>query len=57
MNKMEKMSEYSKIVVEYLGKGKAVKDCNESQADILMLILSDLRDWGAENDLDIARKV
>lgn len=57
MNKMEKMSEYTKVVVEYLGKGKAVKDCNESQADILMLILSDLRDWGAENDLDIARKV
>lgn len=57
MNKMEKMSDYTKIVVEYLGKGRAVKDCDESQTDMLLLILDELRDWGKENDLNIEPKV
>ena len=57
MHKAERTPEYTKIVTEYLGKGRAVKDCNESQTDILMLILSDLRDWGAANSVDIERKV
>lgn len=57
MHKTEKTADYTKIVTEYLGKGKAVKDCDESQTDILMLILSDLRDWGAVNSVEVERKV
>lgn len=57
MHKAEKTSEYNKIVTEYLGKGRAVKDCDESQTDMLLLILDELRDWGKENGVDIERKV
>lgn len=47
----EKTYDYKKIVAEYLGKGKNVKDCDESQTDMLLLILDDLKDYCAENDI------
>lgn len=47
----EKTNDYKKIVAEYLGKGKNVKDCDESQTDMLLLILDDLKDYCAENDI------
>ncbi len=47
----EKTHDYKKIVAEYLGKGKNVKDCDESQTDMLLLILDDLKDYCAENDI------
>ena len=53
MNAAGKMSEYSKITAEYLGKGRNVKDCNESQIDMLLLILDDLKDYCSENDITI----
>ena len=40
----ERTDEYNKIVAEYLGKNRGVKDCDESQIDMLVLILDDLRD-------------
>lgn len=47
----EKTNDYKKIVAEYLGKGKNVKDCDESQTDMLLLILDDLKDYCAENEI------
>lgn len=47
----EKTNDYKKIVAEYLGKGKNVKDCDESQMDMLLLILDDLKDYCAENEI------
>lgn len=49
----DKMDEYNKIVTEYLGKGRNVKDCDESQVDILVLILDDLKDYVAENNIEV----
>ena len=51
MYNAEKTSDYKKIVAEYLGKGKNVKDCDESQTDMLMLILDDVKDYCAENEI------
>ena len=47
----EKTNDYKKIVAEYLGKGKNVKDCDESQTDMLLLILDDLKDYCVENEI------
>ena len=47
----EKTNDYKKIVAEYLGEGKNVKDCDESQTDMLLLILDDLKDYCAENEI------
>lgn len=47
----EKTNDYKKIVAEYLGKGKNVKDCDELQTDMLLLILDDLKDYCAENEI------
>lgn len=47
------MSDYKKIVEEYLGKGKLVKEATESQAEHLDLILEDLRAYIQDNDIDI----
>ena len=49
----EKMNLYTKVVEQYLGKGKQVRECDESQVDILVLILDDLRDVIKENNLEI----
>lgn len=53
LNSVDKMDEYNKIVTEYLGKGRNVKDCDESQVDILVLILDDLKDYVAENNIEV----
>lgn len=51
LHNAEKMAQYNKIVAEYLGKGKNVKDCTEEQIDIMLLILDDLKDYIAENKI------
>lgn len=51
LHNAEKMTQYNKIVAEYLGKGKNVKDCTEDQIDIMLLILDDLKDYIAENNI------
>lgn len=43
LNANKKIASYTKIVTEYLGKGRNVMDCDESQIEILRLILIDLR--------------
>ena len=53
MNANDIMNDYSKIVAEYLGKGRNVKDCDESQTDMLVLILDDLKDYFEEHNLSI----
>lgn len=47
-NMEEKMSEYIKITEKHLGKGRKVQDCTESQLDMLLLILDDLKDKAIE---------
>ena len=47
----EKTNDYKKVIAEYLGKGKNVRDCDESQTDMLLLILDDLKDYCAENEI------
>lgn len=45
--------EYKKIVENYLGKNRLVKDCEESQADMLALILEDLEAYVKENNITV----
>ena len=45
------MTTYNKIVAEYLGKGRKVMDCDESQTDMLVLILDDLKAYIDNNDM------
>ena len=53
LNNLYLMNDYTKIVNEYLGKGRSVKDCDESQSDMLALILEDLRDYVKENNIEV----
>lgn len=53
MNANDLMNDYGKIVAEYLGKGRNVMDCDDSQTDMLILIRDDLRDYFAEHDLSL----
>ena len=53
LNNLDLMNDYTKIVNEYLGKGRSVKDCDESQSDMLALILEDLRDYVKENNIEV----
>lgn len=53
MRKLNADKDYTRIVEEYLGKGKKVMDCNESQTDMLVLILDDLKDWAEEHQKEI----
>lgn len=53
LNGLDLMNDYTKIVNEYLGKGRSVKDCDESQSDMLALILEDLRDYVKENNIEV----
>ena len=53
LNSLDLMNDYTKIVNEYLGKGRSVKDCDESQSDMLALILEDLRDYVKENNIEV----
>lgn len=46
-------SDYRKIVENYLGKGRGVKDCDESQVEHLGLILEDLEAYVKDNNLTI----
>lgn len=48
-----KMSDYTKITDKHLGKGKKVQDCTESQFDMLLLILDDLRDKVKELKIEL----
>lgn len=45
------MDAYRAITERYLGKGKLVKECNESQADMLDLIYNDLVDYMKDNNI------
>ena len=49
----DKYNLYTKTVEEYLGKGKQVRDCDESQIDLMVLILDDLKDIAEANEIDI----
>ena len=49
----EKRSEYDKIVAEYLGKGRNVKDCDESQYDMILLIIQDLKEYCDTNNIEV----
>lgn len=49
----DRMDDYNKIVAEYLGKGRNVKDCDDSQVDMLVLILDDLKDYVTDNDIEV----
>lgn len=53
LNNIDKMNEYNKIVAEYLGKGRNVKDCDESQIDIMLLILDDLKDYVKKEKIEV----
>ncbi len=44
---------YTKITNKHLGKGKSVRDCDETQIELLVLILEDLRDLIAEEAIII----
>ena len=46
-------SDYRKIVENYLGKGRGVRDCDESQVEHLGLILEDLEAYVKDNNLTI----
>lgn len=45
------MPMYKKIVEQYLGKGRLVKDCDENQVEHLSLILEDLQAYVANNKI------
>lgn len=49
----DKFNLYNKVVEEYLGKGKKVSECDESQIDMLVLILDDLKDIVKENEIEV----
>lgn len=49
----DKFNLYNKVAEEYLGKGKKVSECDESQIDMLVLILDDLKDIVKENELEV----
>jgi len=48
-----RVNEYKKIVENYLGKNKLVKDCDESQVEHLSLILDDLRRYVKSQKIEI----
>lgn len=52
-NSEEKVADYIKIVEKHLGKGRKVQDCTDSQFDMLLLILDDLRDKATELKIEI----
>lgn len=45
------LDDYKKIVEQYLGRNRLVKECTEAQADMLALILEDLQEYIAQNDI------
>lgn len=45
----------AKIVVEYLGKGRKISDCDESQLDMLVLILDDFKDLATEKGVAVGK--
>lgn len=47
------MLQYKQIVEAYLGKGKLVKDCDETQVEHLALILEDLQDYVSINHIEL----
>lgn len=53
LNSLDKMEDYNRVVTEYLGKGRSVKECDESQTDMLELILEDLQDFVKENGIEV----
>lgn len=53
LNTVGQMDKYNKVVAEYLGKGRNVKDCDESQLDMMLLILDDLKDYCTENEIPV----
>lgn len=53
LNTLGKMSVYTKIVTEYLGKGRNVMDCDESQVEILRLILLDLNKYIKKENIQL----
>lgn len=53
LHNLDKTSDYNKIVAEYLGKGRNVKECTESQTDMLILILAELKDYAKKNSIEV----
>ena len=52
-NAQEQMASYTKIAEKHLGKGRKVQDCTESQLDMLLLILDDLKDKAEELKIEL----
>ena len=52
LHNADQMDAYNRVVAEYLGKNKNVKDCTEDQIDIMLLILDDLKDFCVENNIE-----
>lgn len=52
-NAQEQMATYTKIAEKHLGKGRKVQDCTESQLDMLLLILDDLKDKAEELKIEV----
>lgn len=53
LHNLDKMDDYNKIVAEYLGKGRKVNECDESQIDLMLLILDDLKDYVKNNNIEV----
>lgn len=56
MRDADQTAKYTAITNEYLGKGRSVKDCDESQIDMLLLILDELKTYAAENNITLPEK-
>lgn len=50
-NSLDISNKYVAIIEKTLGKGRSVRDCTEDQADLLGLILTDLKDYCADNGI------
>ena len=47
------MDKYKSVVETYLGKGRMVRDCEESQTDMMVLILEELEAYAKDNGIAV----
>ena len=47
------MDKYKSVVETYLGKGRMVRDCEESQTDMMVLILEELEAYAKDNGITV----
>lgn len=53
LNELGKMNDYKAVIEKYLGKNRQVRDCDETQVEILGLILAELQDYLKENKITL----